>query len=171
MVNVIKLDKKQAKFRIRELQNISKCWLGNEGTYSLEKWKDFCKCCEIYTYIEHNSIIGFLVTAPVSIVECDGLYECLEKYNLDSHKVMHIMLFAVSPEYRKRGIGTQLFNMMYTESDYKNIIGYVLAMRKHNEVAKRFYFKQNFIDSGTICDSEYENPPDDQIILIKKLIT
>jgi ribosomal protein S18 acetylase RimI-like enzyme len=95
--------------------------------------------------------------------------ECLSANNLFPNKTLHVMLFAVDPRFRSRGIGGMLFEIMYKQNDFQNATHYILAMREHNEIAKKFYLKQGFIESGFKCEAMYENPIDDQIMLIKKV--
>jgi len=161
-----KLNLKEAITRKKELQQICKECLMNEGFYSLSDWNDFCKYCEIYVSINDNKIIGVLVTSIASIYQCDDMEECLEKNSLKANETIHIMMFVVHPTYRKQGIGKKLFDMIYTQSDYK-CNKYILAMRKNNIDAKNFYFKQGFIDTNYKCNVQYENPIDNKIMLIK----
>lgn len=162
-----KLDQKESNFRKKELQYVCKQWLKSEGTYSLENWSEFCKHCDIFVCIENNLIVGILLTSLASIYQCEQLDECLDAHNLPPNKTLHIMMFAVDPKYRQKGVGTQLFNLMYTQTDFQHVTYYILAMREQNVVAKKFYLKQGFVESGFKCDNLYEQPTDNQIMLIK----
>lgn len=162
-----KLDRKEALIRQKELQNVCKLWLGTEGTYSLENWNDFCKYCDIFVCINNNLVVGILLASLSSTYQCEQMLECMEEYNLLPNKTIHIMMFAVNPSHRKIGIGTNLFEMLYTKSDY-NAKYYILAMRQMNHIAKTFYLKQGFIESNFKYDASYENPVDNQIFLIKE---
>lgn len=165
-----KLDQKELQFRKKELQYVCKQWLNSEGTYSLEKWNEFCKHCEIFVCVENNLIVGLLLASLASIYQCEQLDECLDLNNIPQNKTLHIMMFAVDPKYRCKGIGSRLFDLMYKQTDFQHITHYVLAMREKNEVAKKFYLKQGFVESGFKCDSLYENPIDNQIMLIKNKV-
>lgn len=167
MMKYKKLDQKESLIRKKELQNVRKIWLGTEGTYSLESWNDFCKYCDIFVCVNNNSIIGILISSLASTYQCDEMLECIEEYGLLPNKTIHIMMFAVDPLYRKIGIGTELFEMLYIKSDYA-AQHYILAMRQMNHTAKKFYLKQGFIESNFKCDSSYENPVDNQIFLLKE---
>lgn len=163
-----KLNQKESNFRKKELQHVCKQWLKSEGTYSLENWSAFCKYCDIFVSIENNLIVGILVTSLASIYQCEQLDECLDVNGMSPNKTLHIMIFAVDPVYRCKGIGTMLFNYMYQQTDFTDVMHYILAMREKNDIAKKFYLKQGFVESCFKCDTQYENPVDNQIILIKQ---
>lgn len=169
MILYKKLNRKESNLLKKNLQNLCKQWLGKEGLYSLENWNGFCKYCDIFVAMNCNTIVGILVISLASIYQCEQMIECAEQYNLNINKTIHIMMIAVDPFYRNKGIGKELFNMMFGKSDFQDILHYILAMRENNSNAKQFYLKHGFFDSKFKCDAMYENPIDNQIFMIKNV--
>lgn len=66
-----KLDSKEMNFRKKELQHVCKQWLNSEGVYSLVKWNEFCKYCDIFVYIKNNLIGGILLASLASSYQCE----------------------------------------------------------------------------------------------------
>jgi ribosomal protein S18 acetylase RimI-like enzyme len=153
--------------QLTELKQKCDEWLNPEGVYSVGEWIEFYKYCDIFTYTDNNKIIGFLVVVPASIYQCDHMSEYFKVHKIKANKVMHIMLFATSPDFRGKGIGTALFKYMYQILNLHGITHFLLAMRKQNVAAKRFYIKQGFVDTGMILEKSFEDPIDDQIMMVK----
>ncbi len=71
----------------------------------------------------------------------------------------HITNVAVSPEYRRQGIGENLINRLIEIAKEKDMIGITLEVRTSNEAAKNLYKKQGFLLDG-IRKEYYENKED-----------
>jgi ribosomal protein S18 acetylase RimI-like enzyme len=155
--------------QLNELKQKCSEWLGTEGTYSLSEWYDFYKYCDIYTYVDKNKIIGFLVVTLASVYQCDPMSEYFKINKIKANKINHILLFAVDPNFRGSGIGSALFKHMYKILNLQGITHFILAMRKENETAKRFYIKQGFVETGMILEESFVDPIDDQIMMVKKI--
>ncbi|WP_400210529.1 GNAT family N-acetyltransferase [Candidatus Methanarcanum hacksteinii] len=61
-----------------------------------------------------------------------------------------IMLFAVSPEHRNKGIGQEILNRFRLVSLMSGVRNITLEVRENNEGAKRFYRKNGFKETGLI---------------------
>ncbi|MDE6357321.1 MAG: ribosomal protein S18-alanine N-acetyltransferase [Eubacteriales bacterium] len=79
----------------------------------------------------------------------------------------HITNVAVSPEYRRQGIGESLVNKLIEIAKEKEMIGLTLEVRTSNEIAKNLYKKQGFLLDG-IRKEYYENK-EDAFIMWKNL--
>ncbi|MDE6182783.1 MAG: ribosomal protein S18-alanine N-acetyltransferase, partial [Eubacteriales bacterium] len=60
----------------------------------------------------------------------------------------HITNVAVSPEYRRKGIGESLIKKLIEIAKEKEMIGLTLEVRISNEIAKNLYKKQGFLLDG-----------------------
>lgn len=79
----------------------------------------------------------------------------------------HITNVAVSPEYRRQGIGESLINKLIEIAKEKEMIGITLEVRTSNEIAKNLYKKHGFLLEG-IRKEYYENK-EDAFIMWKNL--
>ena len=79
----------------------------------------------------------------------------------------HITNVAVSPEYRRQGIGESLINKLIEIAKEKEMIGLTLEVRTSNEIAKNLYKKHGFLLDG-IRKEYYENK-EDAFIMWKNL--
>lgn len=61
-----------------------------------------------------------------------------------------IMLFAVSPEHRNKGIGQEVLNRFRLVSMMSGVRDIVLEVRENNDAAKRFYRRNGFRETGVI---------------------
>ena len=71
---------------------------------------------------------------------------------------------AVSPEYRKQGIGDQLVTAMQKAAKEKNLERIILEVRAANEPALSLYNRKGFVKLG-IRKNFYEMPTEDAIIM------
>ena len=71
----------------------------------------------------------------------------------------HITNIAVSPLYRRTGIGEKLVLELINIAKEKEMIGLTLEVRVSNKAAKRLYEKQGFLLDG-IRKEYYENKED-----------
>ena len=61
-----------------------------------------------------------------------------------------IMLFAVSPEHRNKGIGQEILNRFRLVSMMSGIREIILEVRDNNDAARRFYRRNGFRETGVI---------------------
>lgn len=84
---------------------------------------------------------------------------------LDAADMMNI---AVSPDYRRQGIGQALINGLITHLQENNVIALLLEVRVSNIPAITLYEKMGFIQVGR-RPKYYHNPREDALILRKEL--
>lgn len=84
---------------------------------------------------------------------------------LDSADMMNL---AVSPSFRRQGIGERLVNCLTEELKEKGVKTLLLEVRISNEPAKRLYQKLGFEIVGK-RPGYYEKPREDALILRKEL--
>lgn len=63
-----------------------------------------------------------------------------------------IMMIAVSPEYRGKGIGQQLLDRFRMNANMSGMKSITLEVRPANSNAIRFYKRNGFVESKMICD-------------------
>ena len=61
-----------------------------------------------------------------------------------------VMMFAMHPNYRGRGKGTELLNALITRSRMEGIRYITLEVREENLSARKFYKGKGFIEVGTL---------------------
>jgi len=70
-----------------------------------------------------------------------------------------VLMLAVSPDSRRRGIGTMLMKRFLEESSKRGTRIVTLEVRKHNDAALNFYHKLGFLRVGVI--GNYYNDGED----------
>ena len=85
---------------------------------------------------------------------------------LDSSDMMNL---AVSPEYRRQGIGEALVNELVEHLREKDIVSLLLEVRASNTPAIALYEKLRFVQVGK-RPRYYTNPREDALILRKELV-
>lgn len=85
---------------------------------------------------------------------------------LDTADMMNL---AVSPDYRRQGIGQALVNALADHLRQKNVIALLLEVRVSNEPAIALYQKLGFVQVGR-RPRYYHNPREDALILRKELV-
>lgn len=84
---------------------------------------------------------------------------------LDAADVMNV---AVSPDYRRQGIGQALINGLIAHLQEENVIALLLEVRVSNAPAIALYEKMGFVQVGR-RPKYYHNPREDALILRKEL--
>ncbi len=79
-----------------------------------------------------------------------------------------LLNIAVSPDYRKRGLGQALMNKMYDCLKLKNITRITLEVRESNTNAKNLYLKNGFKPIG-VRRNYYTSPTENGIVMEKHL--
>ena len=104
-------------------------------------------------YYRHEVLFQFYSMWPRGqLVACDVLgtpIAFLFSTRVDNNTV-RIMLFAVSQEYRNRGIGQEILNRFRMISMMSGVRNIILEVRDNNEAAKRFYRRNGFKEAGII---------------------
>ena len=76
----------------------------------------------------------------------------------------HITTLAVSPKFRKKGIGTKLIMQLITDAKAKGLIKLYLEVRQSNVAAQKIYKKLGF----KILDRRreyYQHPSEDALVM------
>lgn len=80
----------------------------------------------------------------------------------------HITNVAVHPEFRGKGIGGALIEILIDEADRSGIKHITLEVRRSNEVARRLYTKNGFKESG-VRKAYYADNGEDALIMWKTI--
>lgn len=106
--------------------------------------------------LEMNNVL-FLVADEDSVI-CGycGIY-----FALDEGEITNV---AVSSEYRRQGIGSQLLDQMLTQAKERGIQDYILEVRVSNRNAIALYEKHGFQIEGTRRNF-YRMPTEDAYIM------
>lgn len=91
-------------------------------------------------------------------------YTCL--WHIDSQ--MEIANFAVSPEYRRRGIGRRMMERVLWEAKARGCTNLMLSVRESNLAAINLYVSFGFVEVHR-RRSYYRLPTEDAIIMAKNL--
>ena len=81
---------------------------------------------------------------------------------------MEIANFAVSPEFRRRGIGRRLMEEVLLESGEKGCTSVILSVRESNLPAKYLYKEFGYVEVGR-RKRYYRYPVEDAVIMVKEL--
>lgn len=81
----------------------------------------------------------------------------------------HITNIAVSADYRRQGIGTEILNKLTEEAEKKEMIGLTLEVRQRNQAAKNLYMKMGFKLEG-VRKEYYSDTKEDALIMWKYII-
>ena len=98
--------------------------------------------------VEHGKVVGYVGSQSV----------------LDSADMMNI---AVSPEFRRQGIGEKLILALTDHLRKNRVIALLLEVRVSNAQAIRIYEKFGFVEVGR-RRNYYRNPKEDALILRKE---
>jgi ribosomal-protein-alanine N-acetyltransferase len=80
----------------------------------------------------------------------------------------HITTVAVSPDFRRRGVATSLFNFIFAVGEANGITAFTLEVRKSNIGAQRLYSQLGFVFVG-IRRGYYQDNNEDAHIMWKRL--
>jgi ribosomal-protein-alanine N-acetyltransferase len=81
---------------------------------------------------------------------------------------MEIANFAVSPEFRRRGIGRKMMERVLWEAGERGVTGLILSVRESNLPAIELYTSYGFVEVYR-RKKYYRQPAEDAVIMMKKL--
>jgi ribosomal-protein-alanine N-acetyltransferase len=91
-------------------------------------------------------------------------YTCL--WHLDDQ--MEVANFAVSPGYRRRGIGEEIMKRVLSEAKERGCKSIILSVRESNFAALKLYTKFGFVEMGR-RKKYYRLPAEDALNMLKTL--
>jgi ribosomal-protein-alanine N-acetyltransferase len=80
----------------------------------------------------------------------------------------HLGNLAVDPADRRRGVGQALLDDLVQAAQKEGAKRVSLEVRLSNEIARKFYYNNNFIDVA-IRKNYYRNPVEDAIVMLRSL--
>lgn len=80
----------------------------------------------------------------------------------------HLGNLAVHPSERRSGVGQRLLDDLLGTARGSGITRITLEVRKSNENARKFYFRNDFIDVA-MRKNYYRNPHEDAIVMLRSL--
>jgi ribosomal-protein-alanine N-acetyltransferase len=80
----------------------------------------------------------------------------------------HIGNLAVTPSERGRGVAQELLNQIVRDAGEAGVTRVTLEVRASNHNARKFYYKNNFIDIA-IRKNYYRSPVEDAIVMYRVL--
>jgi ribosomal-protein-alanine N-acetyltransferase len=80
----------------------------------------------------------------------------------------HIGNLAVTPSERGRGVAQELLNQLVRDATEAGVTRVTLEVRASNRTARKFYYKNNFIDIA-IRKNYYRSPVEDAIVMYRVL--
>lgn len=81
---------------------------------------------------------------------------------------IEIANFAVSPEFRGKGIGKIMMERVLSEAKKRGCLSVMLSVRKSNLTALNLYAKSGFVEVDR-RKNYYRHPTEDAIIMVKNL--
>ena len=91
-------------------------------------------------------------------------YTCL--WHLDDQ--LEVANFAVSPDYRSKGIGEKLMKRILSEAKERSCKSIILSVRESNKMAINLYIKFGFVEVGR-RKKYYRLPTEDALTMVKTL--
>jgi len=80
----------------------------------------------------------------------------------------HLGNLAVHPSARRSGVGQRLLDDLMETAEKRGIVRVTLEVRESNEVARKFYYENHFIDIA-MRKNYYRNPVEDAIVMLRGL--
>jgi len=80
----------------------------------------------------------------------------------------HIGNLAVAPEERRHGVAQELLDQLARDAMEAGVKRVTLEVRASNHAARKFYYKNNFIDIA-IRKNYYRSPVEDAIVMFRVL--
>ena len=80
----------------------------------------------------------------------------------------HLGNLAVHPSERRGGVGQRLLDDLLATARKSGVARITLEVRRSNENARKFYFRNDFIDVA-IRKNYYRNPHEDAIVMLRSL--
>lgn len=115
----------------------------------LEEYPEYFGCKAVITSDGKDTLAGFFLARAI--------YDSLE-----------ILKLGVSPEYQRRGIGSELMQTACAEGLRRGCSRCFLEVRKSNQTAIQFYYSHNFRIAGTRLNY-YTDPVEDAWIMERAL--
>ena len=110
--------------------------------------------------IKHKFSIPLVVKSGTKVIG----YTCLwYVYNQ-----LEIANFAISPEFRGKGIGGMMMERVLSEAEKRGCLTVMLSVRESNEAAINLYAKSGFVEVER-RKNYYRLPTEDAIIMMKNL--
>jgi len=110
--------------------------------------------------LKHRFSIPLVVKSGTKVIG----YACL--WHIDDQ--MEIANFAVSPEFRRKGIGKMTMERVLAEAERRGCLSVMLSVRESNEAALNLYAKSGFVEVER-RKNYYRVPTEDAIIMAKNL--
>ncbi|MFH1336024.1 MAG: ribosomal protein S18-alanine N-acetyltransferase [Candidatus Zixiibacteriota bacterium] len=150
---------------LKELDQITVQRMTHEDLDEIARLEKICfsdpwnrKCFE--EELEHQFCMPLVVRLDHQVVG----YACL--WHVDEQ--MEIANFAVSPEFRRRGIGRRLMEEVLLESRERGCTSVILSVRESNLSAKNLYEEFGYVEVGR-RKRYYRYPVEDAVIMVKEL--
>jgi len=80
----------------------------------------------------------------------------------------HLGNLAVHPRERRSGVGQRLLDDLLETARARGIVRVTLEVRESNQIARKFYYGNKFIDVA-IRKNYYRNPVEDAIVMLRSL--
>jgi len=110
--------------------------------------------------IKHRFSIPLVVKSGTKVIG----YTCLWFV----YDQMEIANFAISPEFRGKGIGRMTMERVLAETEKKGCLTVILSVRESNKAAINLYTKSGFVEVER-RKNYYRSPIEDAIIMMKSL--
>ncbi len=110
--------------------------------------------------LKHRFSIPLVVKSGTKVIG----YTCL--WHIDGQ--MEIANFAVSPEFRRKGIGRMMMERVLSEAKKRGCTSVMLSVRESNLSALNLYAKSGFVEVDR-RKNYYRLPTEDAIIMVKNL--
>ena len=110
--------------------------------------------------LKHRFSIPLVVKSGTKVVG----YTCL--WHIENQ--MEIANIAVSPEFRRKGIGRMMIERVLAEAEKRGCLSVMLSVRESNEAGLNLYTKSGFVEVER-RKHYYRLPTEDAIIMVKNL--
>lgn len=110
--------------------------------------------------LKHQFSIPLVVRSGTKVIG----YACL--WHIDDQ--MEIANFAISPEFRKKGIGRMMMERVLAEAKKRGCTSVMLSVRESNLAGLNLYAKSGFVEVER-RKNYYRLPTEDAIIMVKNL--
>ena len=107
---------------------------------------------EFLSCLSQHNCIG-MVAKRADCVVGFMIYELLKD-------TLHVLNFAVHPEYRRQGVGSQMTDKLASKLSQQRRTKCVLEVRETNLAAQLFFSRQGFI-AGDVLRGHYEDSDED----------
>ena len=80
----------------------------------------------------------------------------------------HLGNLAVRPSERRSGVGQSLLDDLLNAAQERGVARVTLEVRASNQIARKFYYRNKFIDVA-MRKNYYRNPVEDAIVMLRSL--